>query len=267
MPQMRALKELGSEKCSEDLCSLAEGPYQDVSCYSGWKINGFRFHTREVEARRKTQNSGVLINGEGLPDGIDFYGVLTRVVELLYAGRRRVTLFDCEWRDIDNHILGYKKDKYGYVSVNTKRRIYENEPFVLAYQAKQIFFVDEIRNPSWQVVVKTVARCIYDVPEIGDNEDNVEPSAYQDEAPDGFGVLNDVDDYNDGVVWRRDEVHGDEVDATVVQEALSRSRGHSEYEDDMEVDTQEDETNDSEDEEDPFIASDGEDDVVVSDEE
>ncbi|KAK4421674.1 hypothetical protein Salat_2118000 [Sesamum alatum] len=44
---------------TEELWSLANGPFKlNTKCYSGCMVNEVRFHTREREARRRTQNSG-----------------------------------------------------------------------------------------------------------------------------------------------------------------------------------------------------------------
>jgi hypothetical protein len=253
---MLSLRGTGSNRFTDDLWSLAQGPHLDVSTYSGYKINGFRFHTRKVEERRKTQNSGVLVNNEGLAEGIDFYGVLTDVIELLYLGRRRIAMFKCEWRDVLTEGQGYKRDKYGFISVNTKRSVYGNDPFVLASQAHQIFFVSEIRDPSWHVVVKTVARTIYDVPERVPDEEY----AYQEENPIGF-VAPTTNDEDDEVVWCRDDIHGDEVDASVV-EAIHNSHVVDD-DSDEEVVGDEEVMLGSEDEEDEMMVSDEEDEMDV----
>ncbi|KAL3358735.1 hypothetical protein AABB24_015706 [Solanum stoloniferum] len=48
---------------------------------------------------------------------------------------------------------GVKIDKHDYVSVNTKRKIATNEPFVLASQVEQIFYVKDNLHPNWSIVL------------------------------------------------------------------------------------------------------------------
>ena len=43
---------------------LSRGPNTLVTCFKGYIINGFRFHTKDYEAKRKTQNSGVVVVAE-----------------------------------------------------------------------------------------------------------------------------------------------------------------------------------------------------------
>nr|CAN75974.1 hypothetical protein VITISV_028848 [Vitis vinifera] len=73
---------------SEHILSLSYGPSTSVTCYRGYIINGFRFHTREREKGKKTQNNGVVVTIEVLsfasardnnpiPGHVSYYGVLT----------------------------------------------------------------------------------------------------------------------------------------------------------------------------------------------
>ena len=50
---------------SRDLFSLETGPSLDVCFYSGCIVGGVRFQTLEHNFRRTTQNSGVMVIGEG----------------------------------------------------------------------------------------------------------------------------------------------------------------------------------------------------------
>ncbi|KAG5539964.1 hypothetical protein RHGRI_020261 [Rhododendron griersonianum] len=75
------------EQLSEELRALARGPDDVGKRYREYIINGFRFHTREVERRRKSQNSGVVVtattsfssasDNNPVAGDIAYYGVLT----------------------------------------------------------------------------------------------------------------------------------------------------------------------------------------------
>ena len=79
----------------EDLLSLARGPTQYVTSFSGYIVNGYRFHTEEREKSFVTRNSGVVVIGNtGQSDeNIDYYGILTDVLELQYLGGKEWCYF------------------------------------------------------------------------------------------------------------------------------------------------------------------------------
>jgi hypothetical protein len=45
------------------------------------------------------------------------------------------------------------KDKYGYVSVDLWVFGYKNEPFVFANDVEQVFYVPDLANKNWSVVM------------------------------------------------------------------------------------------------------------------
>ena len=99
---------------------------------------------------------------------MDYYGVLSDVVELQYMGENRVILFKCDWWDVHSQDRGIDVDKYDIVSVNVKRPLMTNEPFVLACQAEQVFYVNDNARPDYQIVLKTEHRDLY---KMSSNED------------------------------------------------------------------------------------------------
>lgn len=68
-------------------------------------------------------------------------------------------------------MIGYKKDRYGIISVNTKRRLYTEEPFVLASQALQVYYIKGMKEPSWRAVVDTKPKNLYEMPFPMDEEE------------------------------------------------------------------------------------------------
>ena len=59
-----------SANLSDDFFSLAMGPSFDVRCYNGCIVGGVRFHTIELDSRRTTQNSGIMVIGESDASGL-----------------------------------------------------------------------------------------------------------------------------------------------------------------------------------------------------
>ncbi|KAM3282182.1 putative protein isoform X1 [Capsicum chacoense] len=79
----------------EDLFSLSHGPTKYLTHCNGYIINGYRFHVEDYDKKLRTQNYGVVVVGDsGTPgDNVDYYGVLTEVIELQFIEDRRVILF------------------------------------------------------------------------------------------------------------------------------------------------------------------------------
>ena len=82
-------------------------------------------------------------NSEDGEADINYYGVLTQVFTLEYAGGHEVVFFRCKWWDIDLK-KGVKVDKFGFVSINCQRHLKTSEPFVLVAQASQVFYVTDV---------------------------------------------------------------------------------------------------------------------------
>ena len=174
------MHELEKTDKMEDLLSLARGPTQYVTSFSGYIVNGYRFHTEERDKSFVTQNSGVVVIGNtGQRDeNMDYYGILTDVLELQYLGGKRVVLFRCKWFDVYDTIRGVKMDEYGVVSINCKRRLKTNEHFILASQANQAFYANDNVNKGWHVVLKSQPHSSYDIPSL----DDAHGGSYQSEA-------------------------------------------------------------------------------------
>ncbi|KAJ0569814.1 hypothetical protein HanHA300_Chr05g0170861 [Helianthus annuus] len=163
----------GDHRITEDLRNLASGPAEFVKKYKGFIINGFRFHTKDLEQNRKTQNSGVMLeamtnsfssakDNNPVMGDVTYYGVLNDIIELEYAVDRKVVLFHCDW--ISNGSRK-KQDENGFTLLNFEGLNPHNDPFILACQAQQVFYVADRVDKGWKVVIKTTPRDSYDMNE------------------------------------------------------------------------------------------------------
>ncbi|KAF7139861.1 hypothetical protein RHSIM_Rhsim06G0085100 [Rhododendron simsii] len=209
------------EQLSEELRALARGPDDVGKRYTGYLINGFRFHTREVERRRKFQNSGVVVtatttsfssasDNNPVAGDIAYYGVLTDVIELSYFGGRKVVLFKCDWMSEGKN---RRPDEHGFTLVNFARLVHVNEPFVLASQVQQAFYVEDPLDKGWHVVIRTTARDAFNM-NTESCIDDVE-TYLQSESCDG-----QLQDDQGDISLVREDVQGttvDTIDATTAQ--------------------------------------------------
>jgi len=118
-----------------------------------------------------TQNSGVFVRGEHDTSIIEYYGELKNIIELRHLDQNRVYLFECDWWDTGS-TRGIKMD-HDFMIVNTSHKWYESDPFILAAQAAQVFYLNDPKlGDSWKVVEKLTNRNIYDVPTIVERDNN-----------------------------------------------------------------------------------------------
>ncbi|KAA0035656.1 CACTA en-spm transposon protein [Cucumis melo var. makuwa] len=76
----QVLKLRESENLLHDFFSLVMGPSFDVRCYNGCIMDGLKLHTSELDSRRTTQNSGLMVIGESDASGSgvnNFYGIMS----------------------------------------------------------------------------------------------------------------------------------------------------------------------------------------------
>lgn len=226
---MQLLRQQKSPEATDDLYSLACGPDNRVTQYTGCIVNGIRFHSKEREKYRRTQNSGVVVKVYEGDKEIQYYGVLTNIIELDYCFKKRVILFKCDWWDVGNKKTGIHTDAY-FTSVNVSRTCYENDPYVLASQAIQVFYLKDTKlRGDWQVVQMIKPRNVYDVLEVDEEErDSIGGDAFQQEEQlDVDGIVRhhqtpelmdneENDEEVEPLSLNRTDVDAYEVDANVV---------------------------------------------------
>nr|XP_016479468.1 PREDICTED: uncharacterized protein LOC107800756 isoform X1 [Nicotiana tabacum] len=161
--EIRSLK----EDVPDLIKQLSIGPNSIAKRYFGYLINGYRFHTRQRDARRKIQNSGVTLvalttsfasskDKNPVDANMTYYGRIVDIFELDYYGHFKVVLFKCDWYEVE-------EDIYGLTYVYFNKKCYQNEPFVLAYQVHQCFYVQDPYDQDRYYVMKTVPRDLFSI--------------------------------------------------------------------------------------------------------
>ncbi|CAO2836087.1 unnamed protein product [Amaranthus hypochondriacus] len=234
----------GNKRVNEELLCLSRGSMKSVLTYEGYVANGFRFHTRKRQRKRKTQNSGVMVKGDADSGQRDFYGLLEKVIVLEYDSLKdrtspRVVMFKCKWFDVYDDRRGIQRDNFGSTLVNVSRRLKTNEPFALVSQIEQVFYVPTHNEAQWRIVIKTKPRNYFDFP--NDEDDNDDESLWEQVEVQEVDALNENDQIDDDANYPlRDDVEPNfvdidtlepnEVDADVDEEFYEESSGYEEQE-------------------------------------
>ncbi|XP_078152644.1 uncharacterized protein LOC144547837 [Carex rostrata] len=194
-------------ECDPYIRRAAMKPLKRVSCYEGYEINGYRYHTESHGQDKCSRNSGVCIKGETESGGTpqDYYGVLEEVIQLTYEGGNKVVLFKCYWFDITN---GVKVDcQHGIVEVKHESRLKTYEPFVLACQAVQVSYLPYasmlLERKKWWVAFKTSPKG-----QFRHDEDDTNLEFYQEE----MGAIPIEVSNGPGFDWDNAVIQEDEYD-------------------------------------------------------
>lgn len=161
-----------SSKVNDDLYSLSQGPLERYSSYQSCIVNGVRFRCKEYDDTLRTQCSGVCTEGDHSSDDILYYGILIEILYLSFIFDRKVFLFHCKWYNSNPKGRSIYMDN-NLTSINTSTNWYSNEPFILATQAQQVFYLLDVkRGSSWRFVQKVNHRFVYDIPEVNNQPHN-----------------------------------------------------------------------------------------------
>ncbi|TYK17902.1 uncharacterized protein E5676_scaffold306G001840 [Cucumis melo var. makuwa] len=166
------------EGYSELLKWLANGPRKNAMSYTGYIINGKRFHTKSVE--KSTQNNGVAVDATTLcrssakdksqvMDVVAYYGVLQEIILLDYYVYQ-LPIFKCDWANVRNGVK--VEEGFTLVNLHQSQSKFVREPFILASQAKQVFYARENDTSNWYVVLKAPPRGFHDLEMYDENYDD-----------------------------------------------------------------------------------------------
>lgn len=147
------------EKIPDHVQWLSKGPAYVAKRHTGYSVNGYRFHTMKRDSNCVTQNNGVTLTAltssfasskdKNPKEGeVKYYGSLEDIIEISYHGHFSVVLFRCVW---------YQSELDGqFTIVNKNKTISQGEPFILASQAQQVWYVENLTRGGWHYVVENL---------------------------------------------------------------------------------------------------------------
>jgi len=229
-----------------------------MKCVKEWHtyfVNGYKFHTNAWSKGKKTINSGVHVKGltEGGED--DFYGIIHRIYELEYNTSnkpKKVVLIFCEWFDPSRK--GTRVDpKYNIVDIHMTSRYQPFDPFILAYNVRQVYYVQyppsQKDNCGWCVTIKTKPRGRIESNEVEDDIPyQVDEMSHVNEVIEVERVsgFHHIEGHDEELEQQEEEEEEDEEEEEEEEEYLDEENETEEEEVEEEEDDDEGESDDNE---------------------
>ncbi|KAK7256311.1 hypothetical protein RIF29_29752 [Crotalaria pallida] len=198
---------INPDSVSERLRWLANGPSIHVLSYTGYLINGYTFYTKEQDDQSTIQNSGVTLVAEAMHvssandrnpiyANMSYFGVIEHIWELDYS-KFCVPVFGCKW--VDNND-GFQIDDLGFMQVDLNREGYKDEPFILASQAQQVFYVADPVDMKWSIVILSNKINANNI-----DDQDLEDTDVEDDPFFGTSQLHESDPVDDDDLYLRDD--------------------------------------------------------------
>src|SRR5436190_17209535 len=101
--------------------------------------------------RSQSQNSGIcteFLDSAGNKN--TYYGFIEDIIELDYGRNLQVPVLKCKWARVPN---GVQVDNYGFTIVDLNVAGYKNEPWILAGNVAQVFYITNPVNAKKKIVL------------------------------------------------------------------------------------------------------------------
>ncbi|RVW28473.1 hypothetical protein CK203_110977 [Vitis vinifera] len=122
-----------------------------------------------------------------------FYGIVREIWDLDY-NMFNICVFKCDWVDSKN---GVKVDELGFTLVDLSKIGHKSDPFILATQAQQVFYVEDQVDPRWSIVLSRPKMELFDIEGDGNIADNdMEHHPFVNGMP-NIKSFDEVEDYDE----------------------------------------------------------------------
>ena len=164
-------------------------------------MNGYTFYTKEQDDRSTRQNSGVTLVAQSMHissakdrnpiyANMSYFGVIERIWELDYT-KFQMPVFQCKWVDNNN---GVQMDELGFMRVNFSKLRYKDEPFILASQAQQVFYVTDPVDANWSIVLLNNKKIVKNIDDQTHEDANVEDDPFFGTSQTILGASTPIED-------------------------------------------------------------------------
>jgi hypothetical protein len=136
---------------------LARKPSLTILTFQGYEINGNTFYMIAQDKKSTNQNIGVLFDAANDNERKDtYYGYIEDIWELDYGPSFKISLFQCKWVKLTGD--GVNEDQqYGITTVDLNNLGHRQEPFFLANNVAQVFYVKDMSTkPKKEKISKRI---------------------------------------------------------------------------------------------------------------
>jgi hypothetical protein len=135
---------MNNNTIGDQLYCLARPSSSTICTFQGYKINGNTFYTVAQDKKSTNQNSGVRFDATDDNGQTDtYYRYIEEIWELDYGPIFKIPLFRCKWvKLIGGRVV--VDQKYSMTIVDLNNLAYMDEPFVLANDVAQVFYVKDM---------------------------------------------------------------------------------------------------------------------------
>jgi hypothetical protein len=159
------------DNVEDDVKALMIPPSRDAKSYRSMYAYGNHIRVRAAEVDLNTCDSGVAAtfsqacrasrNDRNMRTAnLEYIGWVDEILGVDYGKFELVVLY-CSW--VQANVFGaratMKRNEYGFTVIKFDRRIpYSADSFAFPIQVQQVFFVDEVDNAEWKVVLRKEPR-------------------------------------------------------------------------------------------------------------
>jgi hypothetical protein len=156
---------------SMDVQALLMPPSRNTKSYKSMYAYGNHIRVRSVESNMNTCDSGVAAtfmqachasnNSRNIwTKNLEYIGWVEEIIGIDYGEFELIVLY-CTWVRANIQGVGatMKRDDYGFTLIKFDRIIpYSADSFAFPLYVQQVFFVDDVENPEWKVVLRKETR-------------------------------------------------------------------------------------------------------------
>ena len=154
-----------------DVQALLMPPSRNAKSYKSMYAYGNHIRVQSIEANMNTCDSGVAATFSQAcrassssrnvrTADLEYIGWVEEIIGVDYGEFELIVLY-CTWMRANLRGVGatMKRDDYGFTLIKFDRVIpYSADSFAFPLHVQQVFFVDDVENPEWKVVLRKEAR-------------------------------------------------------------------------------------------------------------